>query len=290
MISGIFSVQRIRTVALIGMALVVAVTASQVPATPAEAASKISKKVCRQFIVAGHRGKHYSAAKTNENTIKAFKSAKKDGAELLEIDSWNTVDGVPVVVHDPTWTRTIDPKTMTGVPALVKDTTYAQVKQLRTKGGEKVPTLEEAIKWAGSAKVTLMVEIKWTFTQPEKVAGWVKAAKAKVWFYQSPHEKWHNLTGVEDMQKQGMVTGVKMQSYFPMTPAELKKAGYKFVALDKTKITKTVVKQYHAKGIKVFPKNSSKKSEWRKIVKSGADGVIATSPAKLASWQAKGCK
>ncbi len=253
------------------------------------AAKKISKQ-CQQLVVAGHRGKHYAAATTNENTIKAFKAAKKAGAKLLEIDSWNTSDGVPVVVHDQTWKRTIDPDTLKSLPAKVNETTFAQVQTLRTKGGEKVPTLQEAIAWAGTAKVTLMVEIKWGFTNPEQVAGWVKQHKAKVWFYQSPHEKWHTLTGVEAMQQYGMVTGVKMQNYHWLTPEQLHDAGYKFAVMSQGKLTKKRVKAHHALGIKVYPKNSTKKSEWNKMYKAGVDGIIATSPSKLAKWKANGCK
>lgn len=283
--TSIKQVARILTMS--SLALVIVVSASLAPAEAA--AAKISAQ-CQKFTVAGHRGKHYAAATTNENTIKAFKSAKKAGATLLEIDSWNTKDGVPVVVHDQTWKRTIDAKTLKGIPAKVNDTTHKQVKTLRTKGGEKVPTLQQAIKWAGESKVTLMVEIKWGFTNPKQVADWVKQYKAAVWFYQSPHAKWHTLTAVEAMQKYGMVTGVKTQDYYWLTPKELQEAGYKFVALSKHRITKKDVKAWHAAGIKTYHKKSASAADWPKLYKTGLDGIIATNPSKLAKWQAAGCK
>lgn len=277
-----------RNTMTVSLAFAIIVSASLSP-TQAVAATKVSKQ-CQQLVVAGHRGKHYPAATTDENTLKAFKDAKKAGTTLMEIDSWNTSDGVPVVVHDQTWKRTIDPGTLKGVPAKVNETTFAQVQALRTKGGEKVPTLQQAIQWAGTAKVTLMVEIKWGFTDPGQVAAWVKQYKASVWFYQSPHAKWHNLTGVEAMQQYGMVTGVKMQDYYWLTPQQLHDAGYTFVAMSQNKLTKATVQAHHALGIKVYPKNSSKKAEWQKMYKAGVDGIIASNPVKLAKWKASGCK
>lgn len=273
---------------LASLAFVVMLSASLSPAEVI-AAKKISKQ-CKQLVIAGHRGKHYTAATTNENTIKAFKDAKKAGTTLMEIDSWNTSDGVPVVVHDQTWKRTIDPGTLKDIPTKVNETTFAQVKTLRTKGGEKVPTLQQAIQWAGTEKVTLMVEIKWGFVNPEQVAGWVKQYKAKVWFYQSPHAKWHTLTGVEAMQQYGMVTGVKMQDYYWLTPQQLRDGGYTFAVMSQSKLTKKTIQAHHKLGIKLYPKNSSKKAEWRTMYKAGVDGIIASNPVKLAKWKTSGCK
>lgn len=292
MIFTTFTKRITKSTTLVALAcMVMLATSLPTMAVTNEPAAKKASKQCKRFTVGGHRGMHYPAAKTNENTLKAFKQAKKAGGTVLEIDSWNTSDGVPVVVHDPTWKRTIDPATMSDVPALVKDTSLAQVKQLRTKGGEKVPTLQQAIKWAGKNRtVTLMVELKWGFTEPEKVAGWVTKHKAKVWFYQSPHDRWHTLTGVEALQEYGMVTGVKMQDYYWLTPEQLKEQGYKFVAMSQNKLTKKRVKAHQALGIKVYNKNSSKKAEWRKMVKVGVNGIIGVNPGKLAKWQAKGCK
>lgn len=284
----------IKPVLLASLALVVALASGAplvVTATEEQPVFKKISKQCRQFSVGGHRGMHYPDDITNENTLEAFKQAKNAGATVLEIDSWNTSDGVPVVVHDPTWERTIDPTTMDGVPEQVKDTSFSQVKQLRTNGGEKVPTLQQVIKWAGKNRtVTLMVELKWGFTNPKEVAGWVTQHKAKAWFYQSPHQTWHTLTGVEALQKYGMRTGVKMQDYHWLSPEQLKEGGYKFVAITAKDMTKKMVKDHRALGIKVYPKNTSTKAVWRAMVSFGVDGIIATDPGKLAIWQAKGCQ
>ena len=56
-------------------------------------------------VTAAHRG--YSAV-APENTLAAYASAVKSGAEYVEIDVHTTADGLPVVIHDQTVDRTTD--------------------------------------------------------------------------------------------------------------------------------------------------------------------------------------
>lgn len=55
--------------------------------------------------VIAHRGASGSAP---ENTIEAFDLALRQGADAFELDVRLTVDGIPVVIHDPTLERTTD--------------------------------------------------------------------------------------------------------------------------------------------------------------------------------------
>ena len=54
-------------------------------------------------LVIAHRG---NAAHAPENTLEAFDQAIALGADALELDVHVTRDGVPVVIHDPTLSRT----------------------------------------------------------------------------------------------------------------------------------------------------------------------------------------
>lgn len=104
-----------------------------------------------------HRG---GAALWPENSLLAFRSAVARGARLLELDVHLTADGDVAVIHDPTLDRT------TNASGPVAGRTAAQLRTIRLKGldgaltDEWVPTLDEVLKLAGPAGVTLLVEIK----------------------------------------------------------------------------------------------------------------------------------
>src|SRR3954447_2590518 len=50
-----------------------------------------------QILVIAHRGDSKVAP---ENTLPAFASAVKAGADLVELDYYHSADGVPMVIHD----------------------------------------------------------------------------------------------------------------------------------------------------------------------------------------------
>ncbi len=96
-----------------------------------------------------------------ENSIEGIISAIMLGGDMVEIDPRLTKDGVFVLLHDATLTRTTNVDSMkgkNGLPDSVKlsDWTYEQLMQLNLKEGTggknanltpyKIPTLEEAIK------------------------------------------------------------------------------------------------------------------------------------------------
>lgn len=54
-------------------------------------------------LIIGHRG---AAAVAPENTLASFERAMQDGADGIEFDVRLSRDAVPVVIHDPTLTRT----------------------------------------------------------------------------------------------------------------------------------------------------------------------------------------
>jgi glycerophosphoryl diester phosphodiesterase len=57
-----------------------------------------------RLLVIGHRG---SSAHAPENTLAAFDMAEREGADGLEFDVRLASDGVPVVIHDATFERTV---------------------------------------------------------------------------------------------------------------------------------------------------------------------------------------
>lgn len=97
-----------------------------------------------------HRG---DPVKCPENTLSAFQAAVDQGYTYIELDVLLSKDGVPVVIHD----HSVDH--MTDHRGLVKDYTLAELKRMKVRDVETIPTLEETMKLL-RGKINVMVELK----------------------------------------------------------------------------------------------------------------------------------
>ena len=109
-----------------------------------------------------------------ENSIEGIISAVLMGADMVEIDPRLTKDGVFVLLHDSTLTRTTNFEEMAGKNGLPKsanvaDWTYEQLMQLNLKTGTggasakltpyKIPTLDEAFKVCAN-RIFIRLDVK----------------------------------------------------------------------------------------------------------------------------------
>ncbi|MEO5579351.1 MAG: glycerophosphodiester phosphodiesterase family protein [Gemmatimonadaceae bacterium] len=114
--------------------------------------------------VIGHRG---NRAHAPENTLESFAQAVAEGADAIEFDVHLAADGIPVVIHDPTVTRT------TGGTGDVARMTLSQLQRLdagaqftRDAGhtfpyrnrGIRIPSLVEVLEKFPA--IPLLIEIK----------------------------------------------------------------------------------------------------------------------------------
>lgn len=104
-------------------------------------------------LVIAHRG---ASGEAPENTLKAFRLAKDQGADGIELDVFLSKDGEMVVTHDENL------KKLTGKNVWTRNLTLAELKQLDFGEGEKIPTLEEVLEQFGSAFKIINIEIKTT--------------------------------------------------------------------------------------------------------------------------------
>ena len=109
-------------------------------------------------LVIAHRG---AAGRAPENTLAAFAAAIEDGADLLEIDVQETIDGEVVVIHDSDFMK------IAGDPRKVWDVTYEETRAIDIGswfspefGSERLPTLEEVLELA-RGKVRVDIELKY---------------------------------------------------------------------------------------------------------------------------------
>ena len=99
----------------------------------------------REPLIIGHRG---ASAVALENTIAAFEAAIADGADGIEFDVRLSSDGVPVIIHDDTLTRT---------HRVRRRVTELTANELKSVG---VPTLRELFGLMAGNNLLLCLEIK----------------------------------------------------------------------------------------------------------------------------------
>ncbi len=92
-----------------------------------------------------HRGDPIAAT---ENTLTAFMSAVRKGADMVELDLRRTRDGAIVVLHDPTLTR------LWGLERNVTDLDLSVIQDL-SDGCDHIPTLHEVL---DQVHIPLMVD------------------------------------------------------------------------------------------------------------------------------------
>lgn len=117
---------------------------------------KVLENVTAELIA--HRG---FVSEAPENTMSAFRLAVKKGYSSIECNLHMTKDNVPVILHDSTINRTSNEK------GKISSFTYSQVRELDFGNwkspeykGEKIPSLEELLKFCASNKVTPYIELK----------------------------------------------------------------------------------------------------------------------------------
>ena len=101
----------------------------------------------------GHRGSHSSGEGSGlprENTLPAFEQAIRDGADMVELDVWQTDAGELVVYHD---------ETLPGQSTPLSSLTAAQVSAHILPGGASLPRLAEVLELC-RGRVPVNIELK----------------------------------------------------------------------------------------------------------------------------------
>jgi glycerophosphoryl diester phosphodiesterase len=101
-------------------------------------------------IIIAHRG---ASGHAPENTLLSYRRALDFGAQMIELDVHETLDGQLVCIHDSTVDRTTDGS------GEVHDFTYNELRDLDAGEGERIPLLEDVLKFA-SGKLQVNIELK----------------------------------------------------------------------------------------------------------------------------------
>jgi glycerophosphoryl diester phosphodiesterase len=101
--------------------------------------------------VYGHRGTRRGAP---ENTLRAMRMALEQGADGIELDVRLCASGEVVVLHDP------DLQRVAGTRVRAAQATLAELQRHDLGGGERVPTLSDALELVLGAGKLLNIELK----------------------------------------------------------------------------------------------------------------------------------
>lgn len=222
------------------------------------------------FMVIGHRG---ATGYDEEHTIKSYQLALDKGADYIELDLQLTKDNKLVCMHDSTIDRTT---TGTGK---ISEMTLSDIQKYTTKGGEKIPSLEDVLKYFGK-KVNYYIETKRPFD-----ANMDKELLTQL--------KKYGLIGIGTNKYQVIIQSfakeslVNIHNQFSNIPLvyltstisnaiidEVYNSGFYAVAPTYTVLTKDVVTYAHSKGLKVHTWTVNTVDDMKTVINMGVDGMF----------------
>ena len=131
----------------------------------------------RPVLLEAHRGVGTEAV---ENTMAAFRLAKKQGYDMIEMDTKYTADHHCVLLHDRTLNRTADQlkNDKDAAPVAIVERTLDEVNGAYTFGGERIATLEDVLAFAAEEKIELKFDNVWQSHLPEERRSFLTAIAA----------------------------------------------------------------------------------------------------------------
>jgi len=212
----------------------------------------------------GHRG---APGRVLENTLGSIEKAIELGVDYVEIDLRLTRDGHVVILHDATIDRT------TNGHGRIKDSTLAQVKRMKTKDGQHVPTLEEVLKLT-DGRVGLMLELKIRGLAKPVTEIVERSGFSSPVIYASFHHK--ELSRVREcLPSAAIMPLISRGRIAPKIPDKLS-AHYVGIRLDR--VTKPVVESLQMASVLVFVFTVNDPNDITRMRDIGVDGIISDMP------------
>jgi len=212
----------------------------------------------------GHRG---ARAYAPENTLTSFKKALEIGVDAIELDVRKTKDNQLVVIHDDNVKRT------TNGDGLVCELTLKDIKGFSAEGGEKIPTLEEALDFLDK-KVKVLVELKEEGIEKQVLSViHERDLEKNVVITSFSETALKEVRELNDKVETGLIYAKHKN---PIKAALDLKANY-LVALYRFVHTANVEKA-HENGLKVVVWTINNPEEVEAYIKKGVDGIASDKP------------
>jgi glycerophosphoryl diester phosphodiesterase len=220
----------------------------------------------------GHRG---ARAYAPENTLMSFKKALEIGVDAVELDVRKTKDNQLVVIHDADVKRTTDGE------GLVSELTLAQIKGFSSDGGEKIPTLLEALDFLDK-KVKVLVELKEVGVEEQVLSTvYERGLQRNVVIISFLEEALKKTRELNSKIETGLIYAKHSN---PVKAALELKANY-LIALYRFTHTANVQKA-HENNLKIIVWTINTPEEAQEYAKKGVDGIASDKPDILSGINA----
>ncbi|MEN8253908.1 MAG: glycerophosphodiester phosphodiesterase family protein [Verrucomicrobiota bacterium] len=238
----------------------------------------IQRKRNDDYLIVAHRG--YSA-KYPENTVASIEGGIAAGSDGIEFDLHRCASGQTVLLHDYTLERTTDGE------GAVAEATLADLQKLDAgswKGaqfaGERVPTLDEALKAFDGTDVTAVIEVKAADVDAKDLVGLLSSHEAKACVISFHQEKIKEIKKADSNIRCGLlVGGVPAES----DPADwmleqAKKLGCEVLSINFQVLSPDIIKKLRENNIETWAWTVNDTAVMQALVDWGIDGITTDLP------------
>lgn len=224
----------------------------------------------RTLEVTAHRG---ASVDYPENTMRAFLGAKELGTDWIELDVQQTKDGQIIVIHDTNLKRTA------GFDKYTWEVTYEEIKDLdagsfmgKEFANEKIPLLEEVVRWAKENHIRLNIELKPT----GKEINFENSVLEIIQKYDFIHDCVITSQVYEVLEKVKAIDS-NIQTVYVMSLAygnitSLTAADH--FSIEATSITASLVKKVHKEGKQIYAWTVNTTENIEKMIDLNVDNII----------------
>ena len=233
-------------------------------------------------LIIAHRG---DSQRFPENTLPAFASAVKTGADLVELDYRHTADGLPIVIHDDTLDRTTNAVRIYGRTKIpIAGTRAREFEQLDAGSWFKprfadirVPTLEQALDVIQQGSVTLIERKSGDAATCVRLLSEKRLLDSVVvqsfdWMYAADCHR---------LAPRVVIAALGSKELTANKLDDAQQTGAKIIAWNQKYIGRQQIDAIHRRGLKawVYTVNEAKRA--RELVGWGIDGIITDVPATM---------
>jgi glycerophosphoryl diester phosphodiesterase len=213
---------------------------------------------------------------TPENSVAGVRKAAELGADGVEIDIWNTLDRVPVLMHD--WT----PWRTTRLPGPVRLYPSFLIKHARLEDTEeRVPRLSEALDAIASNGLVMAVEVKDARAAPQ-VVRLVRERKLErrvlLWSYHERPLRYvaERVPDIEPALLRDVFDPEGINRYLD----DAVRFGARAISPHWATVTPQLVGEAHDRGLRVFAMNRDMETVAKKAA-CGLDGIVTDNPREV---------
>ena len=223
-------------------------------------------------MVIAHRG---AAGKAPENTSASIRQAIKDGADWVEIDVQETVDGEVVVIHDSDFMK------LAGVDTKVWDGTLKQLKEIDVGSwfdpkfsAERVPTLAETLEEV-RGKSSLLIELKY-YGHDQQLEQRVVDIVEKAGMVDDVaimSLKYEGIKKIRELRPDWVIGLLSSKAIGNLSDLDLD-----FLAVNMGMATSGFIRRTHSAGKQVFVWTVNDQVSMSRMMSLGIDGIITDEP------------